>query len=234
MLNKFIEWYKSFKLKYVVQERRKHEYFINRYYAHLVDPFFTKLVYDLRFSPNMVTLISASMGIFAGVFFAFEYFIIGAFLVQLHHLFDGADGNLARLTNRCSNFGAMLDKYLDRVVRLVLLSSVLYITDVPIIIKILFVATLFFDLAIVHYFVLPFMKKYELVRAKWKQWCLNHGIIPAFDIFLIYFLLSVFGFLGRLDLFIYVIIIGKNIDWLYRVWECVKTKYYYKVKIKNV
>ena len=106
MLLKLTSWYKQFKAKYVVRQRRQHEYAVNRYYAHIIDPFFTKLVYDMRMSPNMVTVLTGLLGVASGIAFLFEQWIWGAVLLQLHHFFDGADGNLARLTNRCTSFGA--------------------------------------------------------------------------------------------------------------------------------
>ncbi|MFV8826471.1 CDP-alcohol phosphatidyltransferase family protein [Alkalihalobacterium sp. APHAB7] len=232
MTTSFIKWYKQFKDKYIVRQRRQHEYFVNRYYAHLVDPFFTKLVYDLKLTPNIVTIIAGILGIGAGISFFFQQWILGALLLQLHHLMDGADGNLARLTNQCSEFGAKLDQWVDQVVRLVLFVSIAFVVDLPLLIKVLFVATIYIDIAIVHNYVLPFMQKYPIIRSKWKEWFLSKGIIPAFDIFLIYFLISIFAIIGRLDILVYIVIIGKNIDWVYRVWECMKSKYIYKAKLK--
>lgn len=89
MIVKLIKRYKTFKNKYVVQERSKYEYIVNRYYAHMIDPFFTKLVYDLGLSPNMVTIISCFTGICSGLAFFYNYWILGAFLLQLHHFLDG-------------------------------------------------------------------------------------------------------------------------------------------------
>lgn len=221
-----IEKYQLFKNKYVVRERRPQEYFVNKYYAHILDPFFTKLVYDLKLTPNVVTVIAGLFGVGSGISFLFGKWILAAILLQLHHLLDGADGNLARLTNNCTDFGAKLDHYVDQIVRFVLFISIAIVVDLSIWIKVLFVLTIYIDVWVVHQFVLPFMKKYSLVRAKWKQWFLSKGIIPAFDIFLVYFLISIFAIIGKIELLVYIVIIGKNMDWLYRVWECLKTKYF--------
>lgn len=226
MISRFVSWYRNFRGRYVVQQRRKHEYIMNRYYAHLIDPFFTKFVYDLKLSPNVVTIIAGFLGVGAGISFLLQEWILGAILLQLHHFMDGADGNLARLTNKVSNFGAKLDQIVDQIVRFVLFLSIAYVADVSIWLKVLFVLTIYLDIFIVHRFVLPFVQKYGLVRAKWKQWFLSKGIIPAFDIFLVYFLISIFAIVGNLELLVYIVIIGKNMDWLYRIWECLKTKYF--------
>ncbi|WP_245546897.1 CDP-alcohol phosphatidyltransferase family protein [Evansella cellulosilytica] len=184
----------------------------------------------MRLTPNMVTVIAGLFGIGAGLSFIFEQWILGAILLQLHHLMDGADGNLARLTNRCSDFGAKLDQWVDQIVRLVLFVSITFVVDVPMWAKVLFVATIYIDVIVVHKFVLPFMRKYTIVRSKWKQWFFSRGIIPAFDIFLIYFLISLFAIINNLEMLVFIVIVGKNLDWLYRVWECLKSKYLYQVK----
>ena len=85
MLNYLISHYKQFKLKYVVTQRREHEYAINRYYAHLIDPFFTKFVYDLKMTPNQVTTVAMIIGISAGLLFATNHLLYAAILLQLHH-----------------------------------------------------------------------------------------------------------------------------------------------------
>lgn len=227
-----IDKYRQFRSKYVIQERRKEEYLFNKYYAHLVDPFFTKLAYDLKLKPNTVTIISGLIGVASGISFILEKFIIAGILLQLHHLMDGADGNLARLTNQTSEFGAKLDKFTDQVVRFIIFIGIIIAANAPITIDIIFLLTFILDILVVRYFVLPFMKQYDIIRAKWKQWFLNRGIIPAFDIFTIYFVISLFAILNKVDLLIYILIVMKNIDWIYRVWECLKT-YIIHVKKKG-
>ena len=219
------KWYKDFRNKYIVQKRRQHEYAINRYYAHLIDPFFTKVVYDLRLTPNIVTIFNGLIGIAAGVSLLTHQLILGGILLQLHHFLDGADGNLARLTNRCTSFGAKLDQISDQIVRLILFLSISYSTDVALWAKIALPLTMLVDLYVVHRFVLPFARNYELKRAKWKQWFLDRGIIPGFDIFTVYFIISVTSICGVLNFAVYFIIILKNLDWIYRVYECMKTFY---------
>lgn len=219
--------YTAFKDRYVVQQRRKHEYAINRYYAHIIDPFITKLAYDLRLSPNVVTIIAGGMGISAGICFILKLWWLGALLLQLHHFLDGADGNLARLLNKCSEFGAKLDRYVDQCVRLVLFVALAVSVDVALWAKVALPISIYLDLWIVHAFILPFSRKYSLVRAKWKSWFLNKGIIPGFDIFTIYFIVSLMALIGNLEFGVYLIIIMKTLDWLYRVWECWKSRLFH-------
>ncbi|WP_026287202.1 CDP-alcohol phosphatidyltransferase family protein [Gracilibacillus lacisalsi] len=227
-MNKIITYYKSIKNQYVVQVRRPYEYIMNKYYAHLIDPFFTKLAFDLKLTPNIVTLIAGILGLSTALCIFLDQLLLAAVLLQLHHFLDGADGNLARLTNNCSEFGAKLDQWFDQVVRFALFLSIAWVSEVSIWIKILFMTTIYIDLLVIHKYVLPFIKKNQVIRSKWKEWFMSKGIIPAFDIFLIYFLISLFSIIGNLELLVYIILVGKNADWIYRVWECVKTKYYYK------
>ncbi len=214
------ERYRAFRDRYIVQQRRRHEYLVNRYYAHLIDPFFTKLAHDIGMSPNQVTLLAMFAGLGSGVCFFTGYWVGGALLLQLHHYLDGADGNLARLTGRCSPFGAILDRVSDQLVRLVVFAAVAVSAGVEAWMQWAFLGTLYFDLLIVHLYVLPCMRRVEMHRSMWKQWCLERGIIPGFDHFTLFFLISLGGLLGRLDWVIWVTLVGKNLDWMYRVYEC--------------
>mgnify|MGYP001157855340 CR=1 FL=1 len=224
MLSRLRSSYIRFRNQYIVQQRRQHEYAINRYYAHLIDPFFTKWVYDLRLSPNVVTIICGLFGVAAGLSFLLQWWVLGAILLQLHHFLDGADGNLARLTNRCTPFGAKLDRWSDQIVRFVLFVSLAISVEVVLLAKIALPLTIYLDMWIIHAFVLPFARKHPLKRARWKQWFLDRGIIPGIDLFTIFFILSISGLFGWMPIAVYLIIVLKNIDWIYRVWECVKTK----------
>ncbi|MEK4974172.1 CDP-alcohol phosphatidyltransferase family protein [Niallia sp. FSL R7-0648] len=227
---KIVSNYRTFRSRYVVQKRRPEEYFFNKYYAHLIDPFFTKLVYDLRLKPNTVTIISGLLGVGSGISMMFQHLILAGILLQLHHIIDGADGNLARLTNQCTVFGAKLDAYTDRLVRAVVLIGIILATNEPMWIDGLLILTFIIDHLAVQTYILPFIRKYGVIRSKWKQWFLTRGVIPSFDIFTIYFLISLFAIMNELDILIYLLIILKNIDWIYRVWECVKTSIIYRRK----
>ena len=233
MLTKLTNRYQHFKNKYVVRQRRQHEYAVNRYYAHIVDPFFTKLVYDLRMTPNMVTLLTGLLGVASGVAFLYQQWILGAVLLQLHHYFDGADGNLARLTNRCTPFGAKLDQISDQIVKLVLFICLAISVDVAVWAKLALPLTIWLDVLIVHVVILPFARQHSLRRARWKQWFLDRGIIPGLDIFTIFFIISLSALTGWLNVAVYLIIVLKNVDWVYRVWECVRTARYDKTETKE-
>lgn len=206
--------------KLVIPQRRSEEYLAIKYYADPIALVIVGITHKLRIHPNLLTLISLISGLLAAGCFVMGRGIVGAFLVQIHLIFDLADGTLARLTGQVTEFGGKLDKISDQTVRAILFPVIAAVSPVSLGAKIIFVATIYLDLAIIHLYVLPFLKKYPVVRASWKKWFLDRGIIPGFDIFLVYVLISLFALIRRFDLLIYIVIIGKNLDWIYRVWEC--------------
>lgn len=216
--------YWDFYDRYVVTVRRDPEYAINRYYAHLVDPFFTKWAYDLRMSPDVVTTLALAAGLgTAGCLLTGEN-VWAAVLMQLHHFLDGADGNLARLTQRCTERGARYDQVSDRTVRVFVFSAVAWVADVPAVWALGFLTILLLDHYVVQYYVVPLMQRVELQRSQWKSWFLDRGIIPGFDHFTLFFLISVFACMGRLDTLVYLATSLKALDLAYRLWECAKSQ----------
>ena len=77
--------------------------------------FFAKL----KFTPSMVSLLGGSIGILAGHLYYYSDLrlnLIGIALHVLTNALDNADGQLARLTNRGSLFGAIVDGFADYIV----------------------------------------------------------------------------------------------------------------------
>jgi phosphatidylglycerophosphate synthase len=68
----------------------------------------------LRPSPNVLSLLSFSVGIAAAVFLATGEGLIGGVLAQACSILDGVDGEVARLTVGAGPRGALLDGFLDR------------------------------------------------------------------------------------------------------------------------
>ncbi len=68
-------------------------------------------------TPVQVSIVSFLVSIVAGFCFSlgvYFYTVIGAVLVQLSFILDMCDGELARYKNKCSKFGAWLDRIFDR------------------------------------------------------------------------------------------------------------------------
>jgi len=61
-----------------------------------------------------MSLISFSMGVAGALLFALQVPLGGGLLAQLSSILDGCDGEIARLTGRGSQRGAILDATLDR------------------------------------------------------------------------------------------------------------------------
>lgn len=77
---------------------------------------FTPLILKLfnRITPNAVSVISALVGLLAGMFFFFHRAVTGGILIQLASVLDGCDGEVARLKKMESSFGNFFDAVLDR------------------------------------------------------------------------------------------------------------------------
>ncbi len=68
-------------------------------------------------SPNAITVFNILIGLFSGVFIAdghrYEIILLGAILFQTASIVDGCDGEVAKLTFRCSKFGQYIDTLSD-------------------------------------------------------------------------------------------------------------------------
>lgn len=104
-----------------VRRSREIEDFSKRYViAPLIDwvvPVFAKI----GVTPNMVSVGGLLAGVIAALFLQYyavswQYSIAGLVMLLVWHVFDGADGRLARLTNRQSEFGKVVDGICDYVV----------------------------------------------------------------------------------------------------------------------
>lgn len=76
----------------------------------------TKYLARTNITPNEITVISFLIGVVSSVLFSlgeYIYLIIGAILVQVSFTLDCVDGEIARLKNLQTTFGAFLDSVLD-------------------------------------------------------------------------------------------------------------------------
>ncbi len=74
----------------------------------------TKFLAYYRIPPNFITFAGFALSIAAGYFFARGHFVVGGFLLLFSGLLDMIDGELSRITNLSTRFGAFLDSTLDR------------------------------------------------------------------------------------------------------------------------
>jgi hypothetical protein len=85
---------------------------VNRPLAFLA----AKILQKLKATPNFVTLLSLLSGVSSGFIFSrgrYPDILLAALLLQFMIIFDCADGQLARLTNRSSKLGRILDSLAD-------------------------------------------------------------------------------------------------------------------------
>lgn len=99
------------------------DFYLNRPLASLM----VRAVFNTRVTPNGLTYISSFLGLLGAFFFSrgeYLYLILGGVCAQLSSIIDGADGMLARAKNMCSDYGANLDLFLDRITDFSLLVGV--------------------------------------------------------------------------------------------------------------
>ena len=102
---------------------------------HLLARYFeepgARFLYALKVTPNVVTLLGLAVTAVAAYWAARGVFLSAGLLLLLAGVLDMLDGALARLTNRATPFGAILDSVTDRVAEAVLLLGLVlfYLAD---------------------------------------------------------------------------------------------------------
>lgn len=97
-----------------------------------VKTFMTGLAKDInsvsggRVTPNHITLVGLTAHVFIAILIAFGFPVVAAFLLIVFGLFDALDGALARLQNKASNAGMLLDASTDRMKEVLLYSGAAY------------------------------------------------------------------------------------------------------------
>ena len=84
-----------------------------------LDPFIL-ILSKTGITPNQITFLSFLFGIAAAGCYLTTHFVIGSILLAVSGILDLTDGSVARLTNKKSDFGAIIDwivdKYVDGIV----------------------------------------------------------------------------------------------------------------------
>lgn len=89
----------------------------------------SRVLADLHIHPNYITLLSLIFAFCAFIFYWRGIFLLGVSCFVLCGLLDTFDGEIARLNNSKSKFGAFLDSTVDRINEfIVLLGMFLYYT----------------------------------------------------------------------------------------------------------
>jgi len=95
--------------------------------ANYITPALARLLARMPLSPDALTCLGFVINIGAAVLVAFDHFLAAGALVLVAGLFDLLDGALARLTNRVSRFGGILDSTLDRLSEAAVLLALLVV-----------------------------------------------------------------------------------------------------------
>ena len=80
-----------------------------------IDPIGNASVW-IGLKPNQITILSLVFGIACAVCYMQRLFLLGSILLAVSAILDLVDGNVARKTNRKSDFGAVLDWIIDKYV----------------------------------------------------------------------------------------------------------------------
>jgi CDP-diacylglycerol---glycerol-3-phosphate 3-phosphatidyltransferase len=85
---------------------------IRTWYGRLLKPFLLFLA-SIGITPAMLTIGSLLLMLVSGFVFSQNHLFIGGVFLLLGGLLDGIDGELARMTNHATKFGAFLDSICD-------------------------------------------------------------------------------------------------------------------------
>ena len=110
---------------------RELEDWLNFYLYHPLSMTLAKALAPTRVTPNMLSVTGGLMIVFATVAYTTVPGALGVVLgLALHmswHVFDGADGDLARLTGRTSSRGEVIDGICDYVGHIILYVALAYV-----------------------------------------------------------------------------------------------------------
>jgi CDP-diacylglycerol---glycerol-3-phosphate 3-phosphatidyltransferase len=95
--------------------------------ANSVTPPLARLLARTPLTPDVLTWLGFFITIGAAVLVVTDHFLAAGILVLVAGLFDLLDGALARLTDRVSRFGAVLDSTLDRLSEAAVLLALLVV-----------------------------------------------------------------------------------------------------------
>ena len=107
------------------------EDYSNRYIFHPISTRLANFLAKTRVHPNVVSFVGVFFGILAGI----EYYhydvgnaaLWGFFYMLVWHVLDGADGQLARLTNKATATGRAIDGLADHLVFLAVYLGMVFI-----------------------------------------------------------------------------------------------------------
>lgn len=97
-------------------------YIIQRRISCYVSVYFMKL----GLTPTQATLLDLFFGLLATLSIFFQYYLFGIFFIWLFGIWSCVDGEIARLSNRCSLSGDFFDTMTDRVIEMSVVIALLW------------------------------------------------------------------------------------------------------------
>lgn len=194
------------------------DYFFNRYYFR---PVAARLVPSLArtpVTPNCLTILAFLVGLLCVYSFWVEKYWLGAILIHMQLILDTCDGGLARYKGMATRFGARLDATLDTVLWFLVPLGLASGAGIEINWLIAVWVTLALHLVITR-FIFPNIAR----NVPEKRW-FNRGFHErklrfGFDEVLMLVIISLLALFGFILPIFAVIIIGRNLDWVYRLTE---------------
>jgi phosphatidylglycerophosphate synthase len=92
--------------------RKPTDGFFSRHFNRRISLFLTTQILKLNITPIQLSIVSILIGLASGLFIGlggYRHAVLGAFLFEFASIFDGCDGENARLTYRTSKIGGFLD-----------------------------------------------------------------------------------------------------------------------------
>ncbi len=83
-----------------------------------------KVCIKLKLTPNVVTTIALFLGVMASFILYFYEPILAVIILWISGFLDALDGTIARMTNKTSQFGTVMDITFDRVVEIGIIISI--------------------------------------------------------------------------------------------------------------
>ncbi len=96
---------------------------INRKISTKITKYIAK--YDF-ITPNLIAFLSFLIALFSAFLFYIKEFILAAIIAQISSIFDGCDGEIARIKNMKTKFGGFFDSILDRYADIFIVSGMLF------------------------------------------------------------------------------------------------------------
>ncbi len=109
--------------------RKREDGFVAKHFNRHISLATTRMLLKFNITPTAVTIVNLLIGLASGWFIGKSgHFnsLLGGFLFQCASIFDGCDGEIARLTYQCSEFGTKLDNTCD------ILTLIVFMVNLPI------------------------------------------------------------------------------------------------------